>query len=149
SLVALVAIGGLVHLIYTMQWKRNSATLLAMAEAAEAEGDKERTLRFLGQYVVRVPSDTETMARFGFLLDEPEQSIASRRRARSVYEEVLIRDWRSDVVRRRLAFLDLAMGDPDAARPHLCTLIGIKPDDAEIDETVMALELKPEDSELA
>src|SRR5262249_58054897 len=74
TLLALVAAGGLVHLLYAVQWKRNSTTLLAMADAAEAEGDKERTIRFLGQYVVRVPWDTKTMSRFGFLLDEPGQA---------------------------------------------------------------------------
>src|SRR5262245_45124387 len=127
TLLALVAAGGLVHLLYATQWKRNSATILAMADAAEAEGDKERTIRFLGQYVLRMPWDTETMSRFGFLLDEPGQAVASRRRARRVYEEVLIRDGERLDVRRRLALLDIALNDPDAARPHLESLLNNSP----------------------
>jgi tetratricopeptide (TPR) repeat protein len=132
TLLALVAAGGLVHLVHAMQWKRNSATLLAMADAAEAEGDKERTIRFLGQYVLRMPWDTETMSRFGFLLDEAGQAVASRRRARRVYEEVLIRDGERSDVRRRLALLDIALNDPDAARPHLESLLSNSPSDADL-----------------
>ena len=103
SLLSFCAAGALVHLLHSIQWKRNSAALLAMADAAETHGDRERSLRFLGQYVVRMPTDTETMARFGFMLNEPGQSLAARRRARRVFEEVLIRDNdRADVRRQRL-----------------------------------------------
>src|SRR5262249_12235656 len=93
---------------------------------------KQRALRFLSQYVVRVPSDTQTMARLGFLLDEPGQSPAERWRARRAFEQVLIRDKDRNDVRRRLALLDVALGDTDAARPHLTALLEITPDDAEI-----------------
>jgi tetratricopeptide (TPR) repeat protein len=132
SLLILLLVGGLVHAVHAVQWKRNSAALLAMAENAEEEGDTERAIRFLGQYVVRVPSDAETMARFGFLLDDPHQSPASRWRARKVFEQVLIRDASRADVRYHLALLDVAMGDMDAARPHLELLLQNDPENAEL-----------------
>jgi tetratricopeptide (TPR) repeat protein len=132
SLLALLVAGALVHLLYAVQWQRNSAALLAMANSAEAEGNKERCVRFLGQYVVRMPSDTQAMARFGFMLDEPDQMPFVRRRARRAYEEVLIRDRDRTDVRRRLALLEVALGDTNAAEPNLKLLLADNPGDAEL-----------------
>src|SRR5262249_15936022 len=132
SLLALLVAGALVHLLYAVQWQRNSAALLAMANSAEAEGNKERCVRFLGQYVVRMPSDTQAMARFGFMLDEPEQMPFVRRRARRAYEEVLIRDQDRTDVRRRLALLEVALGDTNSAEPLLRMLLTDNPGDAEL-----------------
>ncbi len=131
SLVALVVIGGLAYLLHEVQWRRNSAAILDMANSAEEEGQNDRALRFLGQYVQRVPTDTETMTRFGTML-ESQASVPARRSARRVFEQVLIRDPGRTEVRRRAALLAIQDRDFDAARPHLESLVKDLPDDAEV-----------------
>src|SRR4051812_45404950 len=93
-LIWLVAVtlllGGAVHGVHLLQARRAAGGLLRAADRAEAEQDLPRAASYLSRYLHYAPEDTDTMARFGQVLDKlGEKDFRKRERALFVLEQVL------------------------------------------------------------
>ena len=131
-----VVLGGAWFGIHWWQERRHAAALLIEADAAQSENHPDRSARFLGLYVGLVPDDVEARARYGQTLDKMAQTPRAKGAVAAVFEQVLQRDPDRQVIRRRLASLDLEAGQFDDALQHLDYLQKALPEDAEVAEMV-------------
>jgi tetratricopeptide (TPR) repeat protein len=134
-LAGAIVLGGGWYLAHRLQVRRNAASLLSQADAAETQQRPDRAARYLRMYVGYRPEDVDARVRYGQLLDRMARSDRNRADVIAVYEQVLIRDPGRSDTRRRVTELLLASGQWDDAAQHLKLLFDqVKPPDAELRE---------------
>jgi len=135
--LAIVLLGGSIHLVHAAQERRLAAALLTRADLAEKKGDLAQAETYLRRYVAARPEDDEAFGRYALLLvaaadDDPQRII----RALAVLERAIGRDPARIDLRRRAVDLSMRPGVDRhrAADDHLETLLKAKPDDGELEE---------------
>jgi tetratricopeptide (TPR) repeat protein len=134
-IVSVALLGAGVHVLHAMQIKRSARILLETADVAQAKGDLEAAEDDLGRYLGFVPNDSDALARYALVLasETLANSPVARTRALAVADKALIHDPDRNDVRRKAIGLAMVLGDFDAARSHLTTLLDREPDDAELE----------------
>jgi tetratricopeptide (TPR) repeat protein len=123
---AFLAVG--VHFLHGHQVKRNAKLLLDQALRAEEKGQLNQASELLSTYLVYVPDDQETLAKYGFLLEGMSgRNPAMRVRAFMVLEKALRLDPGNQEVRRRAVRMAMDLGRYSDALEHLKFL----PDDSQ------------------
>jgi tetratricopeptide (TPR) repeat protein len=125
-MASVAALGVCVHFVHGYQVGRQTGILRQQAEQAEQDGDREKAIGYLSLYLGFRPTDTESLAKFGELLDEEGKRLRSRRvlqHAYGVLGEVLRREPERQAVRRRQADLALDLGEFSAVVEHVNALL--------------------------
>jgi tetratricopeptide (TPR) repeat protein len=123
---AFLAVG--VHFLHGYQVKHNAKLLLDQALQAEEKGQLNQASELLSTYLIYVPDDQETLAKYGFLLDGMSgRNPALRVRAFMVLEKALRLDPDNQEVRRRAVQMAMDLGRYSDALEHLKFL----PDDSQ------------------
>ncbi len=117
-----ILVAGGVYVLHGVQVQRSAVGLLQQADRAEKEGRLDQVETYLSRYLLYKPGDTDTLARYGLLLEKMATSDVARAQTVSVYEKVLRRDPTRREIRRRL--VDLAMKGENfpVAQPNLKVL---------------------------
>lgn len=121
------------HCTHAWQVRRNAWALLAHAARAEEHGRLQQAAAYLGSYLVFVPEDTETLARYALTLEKLPDSGGAHRRAVAVMEQVLRREPGRQDVRKALVRVAFDLGLYAEARGHLVTLLESAPHAAELE----------------
>jgi tetratricopeptide (TPR) repeat protein len=127
-----VALG--VHLVHGVQVKRHARGLLEEADRFEKDGELNKTVKSLEQYVKLVPDDTEARARFGLLLERTAVKPSDKVRAYVVLTDVVRRDGDQapTKVRRKVVELGTALYRFSEAEKDLKVLLEKDPKDVEL-----------------
>src|SRR5262249_22813751 len=119
--------------VHLLQARQTARGLLRLADAAEAQGDWAKTVDYLNRYLLFVPDDTQSLARFGLTLDK-YAVIKPRLRGRAlmVLEQVLRRDPQRSDIRRKVVEIAMSLNRFADARAHLDVLTAALPSDGEL-----------------
>jgi tetratricopeptide (TPR) repeat protein len=110
TLGTIVVVATAVHVVHTLQVRRNASAYLRQADLAFQEGNLPRAATFLSQYLSFEPGDTEALTKYGLTLDQAAKKPATRARAVQVLEQVLRRDPDRHDIRERLARILIDLG---------------------------------------
>jgi len=122
-------------LLHHFQAGRIRAALLWQADRAQADKHPAEAIKYLGQYLEFLPTDTAQRARLARLLWEQCQAGSSRPLSTALdhMERVLRENPEDDDTRRLLVRATMAIRRFDASRDNLEQLASRSPHDAEID----------------
>lgn len=77
------------YFLHDFQVKRSADQLLTRSDQALAEGDSEKAMELLGQYLKFEPEDTDSLAKLGDLVDGSPPAANTWMRAYRIYSRVL------------------------------------------------------------
>ena len=127
TVLGIFAVLGLgVHFLHGVQVEGNAGKLKERAEAAEAEGEYEKAVALLGQYLNFRENDYNALLQFLRLRDGLATTNAARNQVLLGYEELLRRDpGRPDEaeIRQDIAAIAISVGEYTVAQHHLKTLL--------------------------
>jgi tetratricopeptide (TPR) repeat protein len=127
-IVCSLLFGAAIHGLHAIQISRQSSFLLEEAHRAQTEKQFELALNRFQQYTKLAPDDNDALAEFGLLLADRHAAKA----AAFTLEKVLRAQPNRHDVRRRLAMVEMGIGQWGDAKVHLELLKAKLPGDPEV-----------------
>ena len=119
-LVTTILVAGLsIFFIQRYQVGRMDRSVLAQAARAENDGNFEEAVRFYQEHFEVAPDDPEAKLKYADVLLKGPKNDARQAEAARLYNQHVTRFPDDKITRRRLAELDVEMGQYNVARPHL------------------------------
>ena len=131
-LVALVTVGGAVHLIHARQEAWTAAALKSLGMAAARDGRPADAAEDLDRYLALVPGDVEALASYSEALHASARDGRARTRLFLLNDDLLRRDPGRHDVRRRQVEIAMSLGRYADALTHLDVLRSSNPKDGEL-----------------
>lgn len=115
-LLALLVLGGGVHLVHALQVKSNASGLRRQADLAQEQDRPEEAIKYLKRYLGYVPDDVDALAMLGLTLEKQTKTLKERRNVFLLLEEVLRKAPERRDVRERQVRLAMEVGRYDPGR---------------------------------
>lgn len=114
--------GVVLFFLHNFQVTRNAGVLRDNAQLALEEGDTDKAIRLLGQYVKLAPNDNDAMVQLGELMDQSAPSVRNWQTVSGIYSKILRESpSRPDApeLRYRLVQLLLKLNEFEQVQIHL------------------------------
>jgi tetratricopeptide (TPR) repeat protein len=131
--VVTAGIGAGLFFLHRFQVKHNAYKVQQLAQQAESQRHMERAVRFLTLYVAAEPGDVDALVHLSELLEKAPPSRQTHVRLVELYEQIVAADPLRYGVRKRLADLDIQMGQVFDAMKQLDFVKHAIPEDGEVD----------------